>query len=72
MAVKDWNKTMWSGWSNYKKRQLLRVNFLNGWEVYIIQNTKDPLSMKTTEILNKKFKSESQALKFAKSYMRSH
>ncbi|MEK6883077.1 MAG: hypothetical protein AABY22_25860 [Nanoarchaeota archaeon] len=72
MALKDWKKTEKSHWRNLIKHQSIGVNkvFVNNepelWEFHLNKfGELRPIKFKV-------FKKKSQALKFAKKYMRSH
>jgi len=72
MALKDWKKqTSWNKyarkftalqWNNYKKKRIVII--------YKNQFWLEDFSLK--RLITKKFKSEKEALKFAKDYMRRH
>jgi len=74
MALKDWKKNEYEGTINYKKgTKTIKiidheiVYGQSGFGVYLNDS-----SYKYYEIWRRKFKTKSQALKYARSYMRTH
>ena len=70
MALKDWKKV---GKYNFLReypffRKLIIEKYDNNWEVSIFKS----FSFQGKPLLRKSFKTKSQALKFAKSYMKKH
>ena len=80
MALKDWEKRSNNVWYNDKKDSLLEIE---KWEEYGKANIGNLLkkqagynvsvnNKRNFTIIDKDFKTKSQALRFAKSYMRTH
>ena len=69
MAIKDWKKNRGNYW---KKSKLLSIHFIN-YDKFIRVEVWHELGWTSqSRIEVKDFKTKSQAIKFAKSYMRSH
>lgn len=73
MAMKDWKKEIGYGgtpiiYLNKRKPFAIRIDQFNDKKWHTIVETINPRS----EIYNKTFKTKSQALAYAKNYMRSH
>lgn len=64
MATKDWKKTSNRGWTNIKSNVHISLEGLH--------NEKVGISYPSHRTIIKSFKTKSQALKFARAYMRKH
>lgn len=79
MAMKDWEKSFNSiegrfyVWVNKEKRtHHVDVTYYNNLELYPEVKDHWEVEIYTEEVQTKYFKTKSQALSYAKSYMRSH
>jgi len=68
MATKDWKKTL-----NGKERVVFvknenEIEVFAKWDIYVVRVSKND----HTILIPKEFKTKSQALKFAKAYMKKH
>jgi len=74
MALKDWKKTMF-GWIYFKNRietypKITIYRNYNRWNVYIQKSS--PIFGFEPDTDAKKFDTKSQAIRYAKQYMRKH
>lgn len=71
-ALKDWKKMEAPIAGNFLFENIKNTNRLSGFRNYPHKNYSIKLWVNMSEKWNKNFKTKSQALKFAKSYMRKH
>lgn len=64
MVLKDWKKTGEMKWTKYK--------YGGFWDWLIIFKSLNGYTIRTFKVVLRTVKTKSQALKFAKSYMRKH